>query len=220
MKDLSKYLPNAIDDNLKDMKWKSDWLCEPYKSHIKTAIAPILKELQEFWQKGGKETGGDGGVSEEETFSVVSKRNVDGKYGEIHEIDICRYGPADGPAVYQEWIDGEFQRTLPEFRQSEAQYKFTANAPILEELQEFRHSADNLFQSQNMYCVNISTSHRPVSYFELQQHVSPETMHQRERAKHLAHEKSVQERAHRQQRNQNKNGHRHHAIHQNTHHRH
>ena len=41
---------------------------------------------------------------------------------------------------------------------------------------------DNLVQNQNMYCVNISTSHHPVSYSELLNHVSPKTMHQRERA--------------------------------------
>jgi hypothetical protein len=35
--------------------------------------------------------------------------------------------------------------------------------------------------------------HHPVSYFAMKQHVSPETMHQQEREKHLAHEKKVQQ---------------------------
>jgi hypothetical protein len=196
MKDLNNKLPEDFDKHLKNIWLKIGYFSEPYKSHIESAIAAILSELQEFRESaesqrlephGGKQPT----VSEAETFSVVSRRHAVGKFDDVHEIDIRRYGPPDGLAVYQEWIDGKFSRTLPDFRQSEAQYKFTANAPILEELQEFRHSADNLFQSQNMYCVNISTS-RPVSYFEMKQHMSHTTMHQQEREKHQKHEQKVQ----------------------------
>jgi hypothetical protein len=115
MKDLSTNLSSKdIDKNLNDMMLHSNNLFEPYRSYIKTAIAPILQELASFRQMGEKETGGDGGVSEEETFSVVSTRELEGRFGDKHEIAIRRYGPADGPAVYQEWIDGKFSRTLPE----------------------------------------------------------------------------------------------------------
>lgn len=105
--DLSEYLPNAIDDNLTYMMRESDLLCEPYKSHIETAIAPILQELHEF-----------------------------------------------------------------------------------------RHSAGNLsqshpFQSQNMYCVNISTQ-SPGNYFLMKGHISHATMHQQERAEHQKHEQKVE----------------------------
>ena len=115
MKDLLTNLSSKdIDKNLNDMMLHSNNLFEPYRSYIKTAIAPILQELASFRQMCEKETGGDGGVSEEETFSVVSTRELEGRFGDKHEIAIRRYGPADGPAVYQEWIDGKFSRTLPE----------------------------------------------------------------------------------------------------------
>jgi hypothetical protein len=198
MKDLNNKLPEDFDKHLKNIWLKIGYFSEPYKSHIESAIAAILSELQEFRESaesqrlephGGKQPT----VSEAETFSVVSRRHAVGKFDDVHEIDIRRYGPPDGLAVYQEWIDGKFSRTLPDFRQSEAQYKFTANAPILEELKEFRESrtdsVDNVLQSQNMYCVNISTGHRigrhrigPVTYFEMKDLKSNHEKHLQEKA--------------------------------------
>ena len=130
-------------------------------------------------------------------FSVVLSFTYMSKSRKLRAVEIRRYGPPHGPAVYQEWIDGKFQQTLaephPSFRQSEAQYKFTANAPILEELKEFRESrtdsVDNVLQSQNMYCVNISTGHRigrhrigPVTYFEMKDLKSNHEKHLQEKA--------------------------------------
>ncbi len=113
-------------------------------------------------------------VSEEEMFSVVLSFHYKSRFDQLlHAVEIRKYGRADGPAVYQEWIDGKFKQTLAE--------------PHRAKQPEVLQSADNLVRSQNMYCVNISTSHGPVSYFHMKDNVSPETMRQRERAEYLAH---------------------------------
>ena len=107
-------------------------------------------------------------------FSVVLSFTYKGRFDRLlHAVEIRRYGPAGGPAVYQEWIDGKFKQMLP--------------GPHRAKQPEVLQSADNLVRSQNMYCVNISTSRGLVSYFKMKHDVSPETMHQRERANHLAH---------------------------------
>ena len=111
--DLRGLMPETIDEKLRGLETSCGKLVEPYRAHIEGEVQGILADLERFRQMGEKETGGDGGVSEEETFSVVSRKIYEGRFGDSHEVAIRRYGPADGPAVYQEWIDGKFQRTLP-----------------------------------------------------------------------------------------------------------
>lgn len=44
---------------------------------------------------------------------VVSTENFVGRFGDPHEIVICKYAADHPRGMYQEWKDGKFSRTIP-----------------------------------------------------------------------------------------------------------
>ena len=56
------------------------------------------------------------GVDEEGI--VVSREWSEGKFGEMHVIEIRKYADNDPRGIYQEWVDNKFNRTLPDSQEA------------------------------------------------------------------------------------------------------
>jgi hypothetical protein len=215
---VERWLPQTIDDNLTLAKS----FCERIennlmKTNITKLIDSILTDLSAC-----RESNGTNGMFEIERktkqlteYIRVFTKKYQSFRTKIHTVGVMLPNGQSIELVINdlsEYLPNAIDKNLKDMmRESDSlcePYKShikTAIAPILKELQEFRHSAGNLSQSQNIYSVNISTSHgpgisksqgghHPVSYFALKQHVPPETMHQQERAEHQKHKQKVEER--------------------------
>ena len=56
------------------------------------------------------------GVDEEGT--VVSREWIEGKFGDMHVIEIRKYADNDPRGIYQRWVDDKFNQTLPDFQEA------------------------------------------------------------------------------------------------------
>ena len=54
----------------------------------------------------------------DEDFKVVSREEFEGKYGDVHVIEIRKYADNDPRGIYQRWVDRKFNQTLPDFQEA------------------------------------------------------------------------------------------------------